>query len=279
MSRDLLSIKGFAVAVILLFIGIAILPTIHMNVVSASMYTTPVEVTTEACGIKGYDIRTVSLTNQQYQKLEQYLNDLRERVNKTTTREETVVIFNDAVVELNKYGLLPKGMSVEQAQRVVSGCYHSSILFHKIQNDFQRITKNVQRQYLSTNTKNAFCLLFATLSKIPGYSPDPFIIPFGALLVLGLGPVLLLSVIGAEELAKQLIDFELFLWTLNPFRLFNFVLFMGYNVALRSIGLKGLVSENFESGGLLTGYSGLMLNPFSDKTYFLGFALRIDALE
>jgi hypothetical protein len=189
------------------------------------------------------------------------------------------VIFNDAVVELNKYGLLPKGMSVEQAQRVVSGCYHSSILFHKIQNDFQRITKNVQRQYLSTNTKNAFCLLFATLSKIPGYSPDPFIIPFGALLVLGLGPVLLLSVIGAEELAKQLIDFELFLWTLNPFRLFNFVLFMGYNVALRSIGLKGLVSENFESGGLLTGDSGLMLNPFSDKTYFLGFALRIDALE
>jgi len=41
-------------------------------------------------------------------------------LNQTTTREEAVPIFKDAVVELNKYGLLPKGMSVEKAQKIMT---------------------------------------------------------------------------------------------------------------------------------------------------------------
>jgi len=130
-----------------------------------------------------------------------------------------------------------------------------------------------------SDTKNTFCFLFATLSKITGYSPDPFIIPFGILLVAGLGPAILLSALGADDLAKQLIDLELFLWSLNPLRLFNFIICMGYDVALRSIGLKGLVVSNFQSGCVFTGYTGLLLDPFGDKAYFLGFALRVNSLN
>jgi hypothetical protein len=106
-------------AVILLFIGVAIAPSINQSVVKASHDDDLVEVTTQACGIQGYGNTTVRLTKEQYQDLEQYLVEFQARLNQTTTREEAVPIFKEAVVELNKYGLLPKGMSVERAQRFI----------------------------------------------------------------------------------------------------------------------------------------------------------------
>jgi hypothetical protein len=279
MSRNILLEKGVAVAIILLFLGVAVVPSITISVVKAAIDNDFVEVTTQACGIKGYGNTTVKLTRQQYQNLEQYLVDFRERVNTTTTREEAAPLFKVAIVELNNYGLLPKGMSIELAQRVVTGYYQNSNILHKIQNDFQSRAKIKQKQNLNPNMKNAFCLLYAAATKIPDYSPSPFIIPFGVLLVFGLIPAFLVSLIGTEELANALAEIGLLIWTLNPFRVFNFVLFMGYEVELRSFGLKGLVHENLDSGGLFMGYSGLMLSPSSDKTYFLGFALSVNGVN
>ena len=112
--------KGLVVSVILLFIGVAVAPSINTGVVKASNDNDLVEVTTQACGIKGFGNTTVKLTREQYQNLEQYLVEFRARLNQTSTREEAVPIFKEAVVELDKYGLLPKGMSVEQAQNLVT---------------------------------------------------------------------------------------------------------------------------------------------------------------
>jgi hypothetical protein len=275
MCRNILLKKGVAVAIILLFLGVAVVPSINISVVKAATDNDLVEVTIEAYGIKGFGNHTVKLTKQQNQNLEQYLLDFRERLNTTTTREEAVSLFKEAVVELNKYGLLPKGMSVEHAQRLVTGYYQNSNMLRKIQNDFQSIAKIKQKQNLNPNMKNAFCVLFATAIKIPDYLPSPFIIPLGLLIVLGIVPSLLFSLIGAEDLAKLLADIGLLFWVFNPFRFINFVLFMGYDIDLRSVGLKGLVNENFGSDGLFIGYTGLLLYPLSDKTYFLGFALNV----
>jgi hypothetical protein len=101
-----------------LFVGVAIAPTINQSVVTASTDDDLVEVTTQACGIQGYGDTTVKLTREQYQNLEQYLVEFRARLNQTTTREEAVPIFKEAVVELDKYGLLPKGMSVEKGTEI-----------------------------------------------------------------------------------------------------------------------------------------------------------------
>jgi len=157
--------KGFVVSVIFLFIGVAVAPSITFNVVKASNDNDLVEVTTQACGIKGFGNTTVKLTKQQYQNLEQYLVDFRAKLNQTTTREEAVPIFKDAVVELNKYGLLPKGMSVEQAQRLVVGVEQDK----KIMTLFGKIKPN----YLNNLRFNLFCLitgetdntLFQTVSR------------------------------------------------------------------------------------------------------------------
>jgi hypothetical protein len=111
--------RWLSVGIILLFVGIAIAPTINLQVVKASTDEKLVEVTTQACGIKGYWDTTVKLTWEQYQNLEQYLIEFRVKLNQTTTREEAILIFKEVVVELDKYGLLPKGMSVKQAQKLV----------------------------------------------------------------------------------------------------------------------------------------------------------------
>jgi len=118
--------KILAVSIIFLFIGVAVAPSFNQSVVTASTDDDLVEVTSQACGIKGYGDTTVKLTREQYQNLEQYLVEFRARLNQTTTREEAIPIFKEAVVELDTYGLLPRGMSVERAQKLVTCSTHAS---------------------------------------------------------------------------------------------------------------------------------------------------------
>jgi len=122
------ALKGIAIIIIFLFIGVAITPSINTNRVKASKDNDIAEVTSQVYGIKVFGNTTVKLTQQQYQNLEQYLVGFRGRLNQTTTKEEATPIFKEAVVELNKYGLLPKGMSIEQAQKLVLGEYQNKIL-------------------------------------------------------------------------------------------------------------------------------------------------------
>jgi hypothetical protein len=148
-----MKIKLSVICVAFLFLGVAIAPSINVSVVKASSDNDLVEVTTQACGIQGFGNTTVKLTKQQYQNLERYLVDFRARLNQTTTREETVPIFKEAVVELNKYGLLPKGMNIKQAQRLVTGEY--------IPEPIQRIIEELLKRTSLFNDKNQsiFCLI------------------------------------------------------------------------------------------------------------------------
>ncbi|HVQ00656.1 MAG TPA: hypothetical protein VMT57_03995, partial [Candidatus Thermoplasmatota archaeon] len=96
--------KSLSIGIILLFIGVAVAPSINSSVVKTSTDNDLVEVTSQACGIKGYGNTTVKLTREQYNDLEQYMVEFRARLNQTTTKEEAIPIFKEAVVELNKYG-------------------------------------------------------------------------------------------------------------------------------------------------------------------------------
>ncbi|MBN1280361.1 MAG: hypothetical protein JXA00_01795 [Candidatus Thermoplasmatota archaeon] len=113
--------KRAAVAIIILFIGGMVAPSITHSGATASDDRGSVEITVTAYGIRGIGDTSVHLSHQQYQGLQQYLGQFRERLNQTTTRQEAVPVFKEAVVELNEYGLLPKEMSVAQAQRLVTG--------------------------------------------------------------------------------------------------------------------------------------------------------------
>ena len=142
--------KCLAIGIILLFVGVTIAPTINYSIVKASTDDDLVEVTTQACGIQGYSNTTVKLTREQYQDLEQYLVEFRARLNQTSTREEAVPLFKDAVVELDKYGLLPKGMSEKQTLKLI-------------------LRQNEQR--LQVLDANYFCLVSGKTTNTLSYGP------------------------------------------------------------------------------------------------------------
>jgi hypothetical protein len=143
--------KCLVIGIVFLFIGVSFAPTISQSVVTAYQ-DDYVEVATQACGINGYKNTTVKLTREQYQDLEQYLVGFRARLNQTSTREEAVPIFKDAVVELDKYGLLPKGMSVEKAQKLVIGFNQNIKLIEYLE--------KLLHKSESLQDGNANCLLF-----------------------------------------------------------------------------------------------------------------------
>ena len=116
--------KILALGVIFLFIGVAFAPSINFNVVKASNDNDLIEVTTQACGIKGFGNTTVKLTKQQAGEVEHLFDTIKSRLDNTTSREETINIFNETIVELDKYGLLGD-LSVEKAQRLVTGRYQN----------------------------------------------------------------------------------------------------------------------------------------------------------
>jgi hypothetical protein len=267
--------KGGAVAAILFCIGVGIGPGLTSGIVSASSEKDSVEVTIEVCGIKGYNPYTVCLTKPQYEMLIGYLDGLMDRLNGTRSQDDMVLLFHEAVAEINCYGLLPRGMSVSQAQLLVGGPVQLSKMFSETEKSF--VTRGSEKSLKDTypDLKNSFCALYAVATKIPGFYPSPVIIPFGLLLVLGLFPALIVSVFGQEEVATQLAELGLFLWMLNPLRWFNFVVFEGYDIEFHSLGLKGLVHETLNESGAFWGYTGLMLSPLDEKTFFLGFAVRI----
>jgi hypothetical protein len=149
--------KLCAIGIIFLFIGVAVAPSINSSVVKTS--DDLIEVTSQACGIQGFGNTTVKLTKQQYQDLAQYLVDFRARLNQTTTREEAIPLFKDAVVELNKFGLLPKGMSIEEAQKLVTGNY--------IPPQLQKTIVKLWKKSTESNDKNesVLCLLYGSTSR------------------------------------------------------------------------------------------------------------------
>jgi hypothetical protein len=189
-----------AVGIIFFFIGVAVAPSINSSVVKTS--DDLVEVTSQACGISGFGNTTVKLTKEQYQNLEQYLVDFRARLNQTTTREEAVPIFKDAVVELNKYGLLPKRMSVEKAEKLIIGNFENPRflqLFDRIEYSYKNKMDVMESfccfiaGFTSRTVTQGFILstirIILTLLFLPGIGS---IISF----LLNVNPIQVLSMIG-----------------------------------------------------------------------------------
>jgi hypothetical protein len=234
--------KCLAVGMILLFIGVAIAPSINFHVVKASNDNDLFEVTSQACGLNGFGNTTVKLTRQQYQNLEQYLVDFRARLNQTTTKEEAVPIFKDAVVELNKYGLLPKGMSIEKAQKFISGPQLSSNQIEHLKG----LLNNNRMERLS-NASNLFCFLTATNGRNDGQvnlNPTTLV---GLLIgIVGAG----LMMIGTTPVGY---NFGPFVWIGAPLFILGILMF-GYSWVKPFIPLNILVSitnANYSSFGLL----------------------------
>lgn len=274
-TGDRFQIKSGAIAAIVVCIGIAVAPFSSSGCAAGLIQHDGVWVTTQAVGVFGFGSHSVFLTKEQYATLEQSLVDFQALLHTTTSKEQAVVLFKEAVVEINTYGLLPRGMSVMQAQRLIVDSFQNATTYPWV--EIEGRSRDSKRYYSSVHPKlkNAFCVLSAVATKIPDHDPNPVILPFSLLLLFGLLPAFLASLLGNQELANSLAELGLRVWNTNPLRLFNFVMIIGYDVDFRSVGLKGIVNEKISEGVVFRGYSGLLLFPFNDKTYFLGTAIDV----
>jgi hypothetical protein len=153
MDKQPLRVKWLAIGIIFLLIGMSILPTNNINMVKASQDDDLVKITTQACGIQRYQETTVKLTKEQYQNLKQYLVEFRAQLNQTTTREQAAPLFKEAILELNKYGLLPKGMSVKNAQKFVTTPYQQQNMINRLKTVLPKL------DYSEQDDGNIFCLI------------------------------------------------------------------------------------------------------------------------
>jgi hypothetical protein len=264
--------KWLAVGIILLFIGVAVAPSINSAVVKASDDNDLVEVTSQACGIQGFANTTVKLTKEQYQNLEQYLVDFRARLNQTTNREEAVPIFKEAVVELNKYGLLPKGMSVEKAQKFVISEQKQDINHRKKSN---MTARTLLFNLIAGRAEGYFIGLGLLLALLP-YGIFSFI---ESILQYVSGGILLTLIVKILLLLFDAVLGLVTFFTQNfPFALLNYgflVMFQDFGWIF-SIGLFGIVSLNHPyAEALIYGFTGIKIHLPDTSFFYLGSSLLL----
>jgi len=115
--------KLLTTSIVILFLGLAFAPSIHANISKESEL---VEITTEVCGLPGQKPQIVQLSRSDAEAVDKLFEEIKERLGKVETREEAVEILNEAIVELDKFGLLGR-LSIKQAQRLVTDRYQNPL--------------------------------------------------------------------------------------------------------------------------------------------------------
>jgi len=134
--------------IIFLFIGVAVQPGIA-TIQPESIDRDYVKITIDVCGLPWVKPQTKQLSREQAAKVDILFDSIDERLDKVKTMEETKAIFNDAVIELDKCGLLG-GLSVKHAQRLVTEGFQNL-----------RIMKLLNKKHKNHNSNNqidnSFC--------------------------------------------------------------------------------------------------------------------------
>lgn len=241
-----------ALGFIVLFLNSIVLPSVILDTVKASGQDDGVVVTTEVCGIGRYDNTTVRLTKEQYQDLEKYLVRFKACLNKTSTPEEAICLFHDAVVQLHTYGLLPCGMSVAEAQRLVTGRFQRHLITDWMKSSLQ-------------GSINTLCLFAAITDGVIDY--NIWVVAGG----------FLSSFIPYDSPLILLVYLLFFVGIVKPLRLFNMLIVTGYASVpfYFTLGLKG-VNIGLDDISAVVGFSGLKILLNSQNALYLGGAVAVD---
>jgi hypothetical protein len=130
----------------------------NINVAGITSKDNLVTMTTKACSLTTDTTHTIQLSKQQAQKVQLIFDNLKNRLSTAESAEETQIIFNETIIELDRYNLLPEEMSVEQAQRLVSYRQRTTPLL-------QRLPQNIQTQTNEGTIQNSFCSIAGNTSN------------------------------------------------------------------------------------------------------------------
>jgi hypothetical protein len=147
--------------IIILFFGVVIAPNTNVITKRASGDSQPIEIPNQIWDTTTKTTQTIQLTEQQIPLVRVIFDNLKNQLSCTGSTEETQKIFNDTIIELNRHHLLPEGMTVKQAQRLVNQvCIHP-----RTASRLQRLAQNLQSQTTDGAIQNSFCSVAGNTSN------------------------------------------------------------------------------------------------------------------
>jgi hypothetical protein len=250
--------KILSLGAIMLLLGLAIAPSIHIDIAKASATEEAlIDFTIDVCGINGIKPQTFKLTEQQFNDVLKLFDNIKTQLEKIRTTDEAIPIYKEAVIELDKFGLFPDGMIVQEIQNLVTG---------KNQNIFQKkiYTKLFNKDHILLNElideriANLFCLVFAYPNNAYFYIAQLNLLLFIFLYILDEFNLFIPVIILLQEISRWLSEN-------NPFLFSSFVLILGkavgeHNPSVISLGLLGLDHKSLSNGGMsMLGFTGLKI--------------------
>ncbi len=133
-------VKAFALGVVVLFIGAGVVSAFNVNL------------------------------DNKYKPLnidvEKIFNEFKSKLDTVSTKQDTIALFKEIIVKLNDYKLLPKGMTVKRAQRLLTWCFLKSELIQTLQNTNENNSGNTNC-FVVGMTNNTFFRPYPTIYDIP----------------------------------------------------------------------------------------------------------------
>jgi hypothetical protein len=188
----------------------------------------PISATTCSNEISYHQIKT----DIQYREAEKIFNELQVKLDKVTTKQEALVLIKDVLVELHNHGLLPKAMSVRQAQRLITLLFLKNILVQSSQKSN------------GNDTGNSNCLVI-------GFAANTFFRPY---------PVILMDI--------PLIEYLVFNGTLSPYLDWLFSFYILRILSPLKLGPYAYVGERYKN--FINGYLTDDISPATGLVWTLG---------
>ena len=163
------------IGIVLLFIGNIVSLVFSADIDILSDSNDVVEFTVETCGFDKNDKHSVNLSLEDVEKLDILFDEIQDKLSNINSREDAEVIFNEAIVRLDDFGLLGDS-SIKNLQKMVTAKnYENNIIIKHLE---KFILKNHtiiddNKNYLcltaGSNIRSKFCGPISRLSLILPY--------------------------------------------------------------------------------------------------------------
>ncbi|UCF49086.1 MAG: hypothetical protein JSU91_04870, partial [Thermoplasmatales archaeon] len=206
--------------------------TVEPETIDADYY----DVNVEFCGLgKNH---SVQLTQQQLDELELIFETLREQLNNTESKEETIQIYNNAIESLNDLGLFGD-CSIEEVKQLVNSEFQNLRI--------NRLTEILKNYYQDINC-NLFCY-------IAGETTDSFFFPKSSISLMRF--LLLLDLFIVPFLPRELMILiaVIFLCTMVPYNTIREIMTFYVPISLsHAIGFGGYYGEIYKGSAAANGW-------------------------
>ena len=112
--------KTIVIGIIVLFIGLAVAPTINANVSRTPVKSKLVETSVRIHNSRGITPYTLKLTEKESDEVDRIFDNLKVSLDSAETDEEIDAIYDDAVESLYELGMFPR-MTIGEAKQLVNG--------------------------------------------------------------------------------------------------------------------------------------------------------------